>query len=132
MGVLLDNSSWVLWGFFIGAFAFLCDPMFWGTVNSYWSGIARPEVTGTLNGASAAMQVAVGWVITDQSGKWINTAAEGRSQLNTVWIVGAVIFAIAIIPVLLSREVRVHQAVAARTEPSAEPSLATGDMDVRT
>lgn len=132
MGVLLDNSSWVLWGFFIGAFAFLCDPMFWGTVNSYWSGIARPEVTGTLNGASAAMQVAVGWIITDQSGKWINTAAEGRSQLNTVWIVGAVIFAIAIIPLLLSREVRVHQAVAAKTEPSAEPSLATGDMDVRT
>ncbi|GEL23856.1 hypothetical protein PSU4_28100 [Pseudonocardia sulfidoxydans NBRC 16205] len=132
MGVLLDNSTWVLWGFFIGAFAFLCDPMFWGTVNSYWSGIARPEVTGTLNGASAAMQVAVGWIITDQSGKWINTAAEGRSQLNTVWIVGAVIFALAIIPVLLSREVRVHQAVAATSEPMAEPSLAAGDMDVRT
>ncbi|MFC7657346.1 MFS transporter [Pseudonocardia benzenivorans] len=125
MGVVLDNSTWVLWGFFIGAFAFLCDPMFWGTVNSYWSGIARPEVTGTLNGASAAMQVAVGWIITDQSGKWINTAVEGRAQLNTVWIVGAVIFALAIVPVLLSREVRVHQAVASKAEPAAQPSLTT-------
>jgi MFS family permease len=113
LGVVLHDSSWVLWGFFIGAFAFLCDPMFWGTVNSYWAGIARPEVTGTLNGASAAMQVAVGWIITDQSGKWIDTSVSGRAQLDIIWIVGAILFAVAIIPVLLSREVRVHQAVAA-------------------
>ncbi|MCW0215446.1 MAG: MFS transporter [Pseudonocardia sp.] len=121
MGVLLQDSSWVLWGFFIGAFAFLCDPMFWGTVNSYWAGIARPEVTGTLNGASAAAQVAVGWIITDQSGKWINSAADGRAQLNTIWIVGAILFALAIIPVYLSREIRVDQAVAA-TVPDPIPA----------
>jgi hypothetical protein len=113
LGVVLHDSSWVLWGFFIGAFAFLCDPMFWGTVNRYWAGIARPEVTGTLNGASAAMQVAVGWIITDQSGKWIDTSVSGRAQLDTIWIVGAILFAVAIVPVLLSREVRVHQPVAA-------------------
>ncbi|MFC5948013.1 MFS transporter [Pseudonocardia lutea] len=126
LGVVLHDSSWILWGFFIGAFAFLCDPMFWGTVNSYWSGIARPEVTGTLNGASAAMQVAVGWILTDQSGRWIDSAAEGRAQLDTVWIVGAIVFAIAIIPVLLSREVRVHQAVAAEAAPATPPSMTTG------
>ncbi|QRP46414.1 MFS transporter [Amycolatopsis sp. FDAARGOS 1241] len=118
MGVLLHDSTWVLWGFFIGAFAFLCDPMFWGTVNSYWAGISRPEVTGTLNGASAAMQVAVGWVITDQSGKWIDTSVAGRGQLDTIWLVGAILFAVAIIPVLLSKEVRVHQAVAGKLEPT--------------
>ena len=120
LGVVLHDSSWVVWGLFIGAFAFLCDPMFWGTVNSYWAGIARPEVTGTLNGAAAALQVAVGWFITDLSGSWVNTAATGRAQLDTIWIVGAVLFAIAIIPVLLSREIRVDQAVAAA--PRSGPS----------
>jgi sugar phosphate permease len=120
LGVVLHDSSWVVWGLFIGAFAFLCDPMFWGTVNSYWAGIARPEVTGTLNGAAAALQVAVGWFITDLSGNWVNTSATGRAQLDTIWIVGAVLFAVAIVPVLLSREVRVHQAVAAA--PSSGPS----------
>jgi hypothetical protein len=110
----------VVWGLFIGAFAFLCDPMFWGTVNSYWAGIARPEVTGTLNGAAAALQVAVGWFITDLSGSWVNTSATGRAQLDTIWIVGAVLFAVAIVPVLLSREIRVDQAVAAA--PSSGPA----------
>jgi MFS family permease len=112
LGVVLNDSSWVVWGLFIGAFAFLCDPMFWGTVNSYWAGIARPEVTGTLNGAAAALQVAVGWFITDLSGGWVDTSATGRAQLDTIWTVGAVMFAVAIVPVLLSREVRVTQAVA--------------------
>jgi hypothetical protein len=59
------------------------------------------------------MQVAVGWIITDQSGKWIDTSVSGRAQLDTIWIVGAILFAVAIVPVLLSREVRVHQPVAA-------------------
>jgi MFS family permease len=124
MGVLLHDSSWVLWGFFIGAFAFLCDPMFWGTVNSYWAGIARPEVTGTLNGASAAMQVAVGWIITAQSGTWIDTSVSGRGQLDMIWIIGAILFAVSIIPVLLSREVRLDQAVAAHPPAAGAPVLA--------
>lgn len=115
LGVVLHSSSWVVWGLFIGAFAFLCDPMFWGTVNSYWSGITRPEVTGTLNGVSAAMQVGVGYIITQFSGSWLNSGASGRAQLDTIWIVGAVIFAAAIIPVLLSKEIRLNQAVAGKT-----------------
>ena len=44
----------------------------------------------------------------------IQAIAGLRAQLDTVWIVGAVVFALAIIPVLLSREVRVHQAETAR------------------
>jgi sugar phosphate permease len=127
MGVILHDSNWVLWGLFLGAFAFLVDPMFWGTVNSYWAGIARPEVTGTLNGASAALQVAVGWYITDRSGSWIDGSVSGRGQLDTIWIVGAVIFAVAIIPVMLSKEIRIHSAVAGKSPRKSEKPLGAPD-----
>ncbi|MHB1592930.1 MAG: MFS transporter [Streptosporangiaceae bacterium] len=123
LGVALSSVYWVLWGVLMLAVGFLCDPLFWGTINSYWSGLVRPEATGTLNGLSAALQVAVGWYITDQSGTWLNVHAQGRAQLNTIWIVGACLFVAAIIPVLISKEVRIR-----RTPTAGAPSgLLTGE-----
>lgn len=106
---MFPGSPWFLWAFMIAGFAFLADPFFWGTVNSYWAGIARPEVTGTLNGIAAALQVAVGWIILSNSGSWIDSSAEGLAQLSPVWWIGAGIFALAVIPVLISREVRLRK-----------------------
>lgn len=109
---LMPDAPWFLWAFMIAGFAYLCDPFFWGTVNGYWAGIARPEVTGTLNGIAAALQVAVGWFIVNNSGAWIDTDADGLAQLTPIWLVGAGIFAFAIIPVLISKEVRLRQITA--------------------
>jgi MFS family permease len=106
---LFPGSPWFIWAFMIAGFAYLCDPFFWGTVNGYWAGIARPEVTGTLNGIAAALQVAVGWFIVSNSGSWIDTGATGLAQLSPIWWVGAGIFAFAIIPVLISKEVRLRK-----------------------
>ncbi|TQS46139.1 MFS transporter [Cryptosporangium phraense] len=111
LAALFPGTPWLLWGLAIGALAFLCDPLFWGNVNSYWAGIARPEVTGTLNGLAACLQVAVGWYITNESGKWLDASATGRGQLSPILWVGAAIFAVAIIPVALSREIRVSKRV---------------------
>lgn len=109
---LIPDTPWFLWAFMIAGFAFLCDPFFWGTVNSYWAGIARPEVTGTLNGIAAAAQVAVGWFIVSSSGGWIDTNATGLAQLSPIWLVGVGVFAFAIIPVLISKEVRLRKITA--------------------
>lgn len=106
---LFPGSPWFLWAFMIAGVAYLSDPFFWGTVNSYWAGLARPEVTGTLNGLAAALQVAVGWFVVSQSGGWIDTNATGLAQLSPILWVGAVIFGVTIIPVLVSREVRLRK-----------------------
>jgi len=121
MAIVMHDTSWVLWAIMLGGVAFLCDPMFWGTVNSYWVGIAGPKATGTLNGVSAALQVGVGWYITNQSGQWLNLEAVGRAQLDRVWLIGAIIFAVAIIPVLISREIRVRAAGGSDTPSGAVP-----------
>lgn len=112
LGIALSSVYWVVWGVLMLGIAFLCDPMFWGTVNSYWARLVRPEATGTLNGLSAALQVGVGWYITNQSGHWLNLHAQGRAQLNTIWIVGACLFAVAVIPVLISKGIRIPRPVA--------------------
>lgn len=121
LGIALSSAYWVVWGGLMLGIAFLCDPMFWGTVNSYWSRLVRPEATGTLNGLSAALQVGVGWYITNQSGHWINAHAQGRAQLNPIWTVGAILFAAAIIPVVISKGTRVGQPV---TAPASAAALA--------
>ena len=121
------NSPWVFWAFMVIAFAYLCDPMFWGTINSYWSRIARPEVTGTLNGIAAALQVAVGYFIVDQSGKWV-TSAPDRSALSTVWLVGAVIFLSTLIFVFLSKEVRISRLLEDEHEVGAQSGLSASRL----
>lgn len=126
---LVPDSPWFLWAFMIAGFAYLCDPFFWGTVNGYWAGIARPEVTGTLNGIAAALQVAVGWFIVSNSGGWLDTNATGLAQLSPIWLVGAGIFAFAIIPVLISKEVRLRKITAGD---AAEPDTITDTITERT
>lgn len=125
LGITLSSAYWVIWGVLMLGIAFLCDPMFWGTVNSYWARLVRPEATGTLNGLSAALQVGVGWYITNQSGHWLNLQAHGRAQLNPIWEVGAALFAAAIIPVLISKGTRVRRISA----PAPAPALATEPLE---
>jgi MFS family permease len=119
---IFNPDSFVLWLFFLSSVAFMVDPLFWGTVNAYWAGIAKPEVTGTLNGISAALQVAVGYYILNASGNWLNTSAHGSAQLSPVWIIGGIIALVSIIPVLLSKEVIVAQA---RSKGMGAPAKAT-------
>jgi hypothetical protein len=107
LAIALHNATWIAWAIMLAGIAYLSDPMFWGTISSYWAGLARPEAAGTLNGVSAAFQVGVGWYITNHSGHWFDATATGRAQLDRIWLIGAIIFAAGIIPVLLSREVRV-------------------------
>ena len=121
---LMPDSPWFLWAFMIAGFAYLCDPFFWGTVNGYWAGIARPEVTGTLNGIAAALQVAVGWFIVSNSGSWLDANASGLAQLSPIWLVGAGIFAFAIIPVLISKEVRLRK-ISVDDAPASDPDAIT-------
>jgi MFS family permease len=107
---IFNPDSYIVWLFLLASVAFMVDPLFWGTINSYWAGIAKPEVTGTLNGISAALQVAVGYYILNASGNWLNTSAQGSAQLSPVWIIGGIIALVAIIPILLSKDVIVAQA----------------------
>jgi hypothetical protein len=54
-------------------------------------------------------------VLVNASGRWLDTSEGGLNQLDTLWIVGGVIYLVAIIPVLLSKDVRIHQ------EPESTP-----------
>lgn len=110
LAAALFEPSYVVWALLLSGVGFLTDPMFWGTINAYWADLASPELTGTLNGISAALQVAVGYVLVHESGKWINASIQGPSQLDVIWIVGGIVYVLAIIPVYLSREVSVANA----------------------
>jgi hypothetical protein len=104
----LLSLPWLAWIFAIATLGYMVDPLFWGSLNTYWLGVAKPELTGTLNGVAAGLQVAFGYVLVSQSGKWLDPSASGLGQMDTMWIIGGVIFVIAIIPVLLSKDVRIH------------------------
>ncbi|MGY1633722.1 MFS transporter [Geodermatophilus sp. SYSU D01186] len=125
---LLD-LPWLAWLFAIGMLGFMVDPLFWGSLNTYWLGVAKPELTGTLNGVAAGLQVAFGYVLVNASGGWLDTSEAGLGQLDTLWIVGGVVFLLSIIPVLLSKDVRIH----AEPEPAPPPPLpgeATSALDL--
>jgi sugar phosphate permease len=78
---------------------------FWGTLSAYWTGIARTEVAGTLNGIGSAMQVAFGYVLVSMSGGWVNSSVAGVGALSKVWLIGGILFFITIIFIFLSKEV---------------------------
>jgi len=116
----LLGLPWLGWIFAIGTLGYMVDPLFWGSLNTYWLGVAKPELTGTLNGVAAGLQVACGYVLVSLSGSWLNPSKSGLDQLDSMWIIGGVIFVVSIIPVLLSKDVRIHS----EPEPAPLPPLA--------
>lgn len=89
---------------------------FWGTVNAYYTGIARPEVAGTLNGLGSAMQVLFGYILVSMSGSWVNTTVKGVEALSKVWLIGGIMFLVTIVFIFLSKEVIIGRKEAVREE----------------
>lgn len=106
----LNPDSYILWLFLLSSVVSTASPLFWGTINAYWAGIAAPEFAGTLNGISAALEVVVGYVILNDSGSWINTSVQGSAQLTPLWVIGGIVALVSVVPILLSKEVIVGQA----------------------
>lgn len=103
------TSNPIVLAFAVFAAGTLCNPFFWGTVNAYWASVVSPEFSGTLNGISAAGQVAGGYVILSLSGGWVKSAeVAGVHAVQGVWIVGAIVFLLTVIPIYLVREVRIR------------------------
>jgi MFS family permease len=120
--VAAHTSSPVVLSVALFAAGSLCNPFFWGTVNAYWAAIAKPEFTGTLNGISAAGQVAGGYIIVSLSGTWVRPAATaGVHATDTIWIVGGIVFLLTVIPVYLAREVRIQTSRPASVVGAVEP-----------
>ena len=102
------TPHYAVWAFLEFALGFMSDPFFWGSSNVYWAGLIKPEFLGTLSGISAACQVAVGYLIISVSGHWVIPDVTGPLALSHLWTYGGLIFLAAIVPVYLSREVRVQ------------------------
>ncbi|MCL6547646.1 MAG: MFS transporter [Alicyclobacillus sp.] len=105
----LFAPSYIPWAILIYGIGFATDPFFWGTINAYWAGLVKPEYSGTLNGLSAALQVAVGYVLVNASGSWVNAHATGAAMLSKVWLIGAIVFFATIVFVYASKEIYVNQ-----------------------
>ena len=112
---LLPPTDPLVWGVLIFGGGFLVNPFFWGTINAYWAGLARPEYLGTLSGVSAAAQVAVGFGLISLSGGWIDEMAPGAASLSPIWLVGGTIFLTSLIPIFLAREVSTRSEVLSGT-----------------
>ena len=117
---LLPPTDPLVWGVLIFGGGFLVNPFFWGTINAYWAGLARPEYLGTLSGVSAAAQVAVGFGLISLSGGWIDEAAPGAASLSPIWLAGGTIFLASLIPIFLAREVSTRLKVLPGTLEPAE------------
>lgn len=102
------TSNPIVFALAVFALGNLTNPFFWGTINAYWTQIARPEYSGTLNGISAAGQVASGYILLSLSGGWVKPIEEaGIRALDTVWLVGAAMFFLTVVPVFLAREAHI-------------------------
>ncbi|EKN70991.1 major facilitator superfamily protein [Neobacillus bataviensis LMG 21833] len=101
--------NYLVYAFLVYGFAAVSNVYFWGTINVYWSGIARPEVIGTLNGLGSALQVAFGYALVSMSGGWVNNSAEGAAAFSKVWLIGGIVFLATIVLIFLSKEIMIHQ-----------------------
>lgn len=117
LAIAFFNPNWIIWGIFAYALGFISDPMFWGTINPYWTGVAKPEYSGTLNGISAAAQVAVGYAIVSLSGTWVSQTVKGAAALDNIWLIGGIIFLVSIVPIYICREVFLAHAPIEEEEP---------------
>ncbi len=64
----------------------------WGGSNAYFAAYARPELWGTLNGLAAMMQVAFGYWLTLQTGKWVTPEATLGGYGNILVYAGLIWF----------------------------------------
>lgn len=106
LAALIPGLPWYLWALFASTLGFFCNPLVWGSLNPFFVKESRPEVVGTLNGIAAGLQVAGGYVLVSLSGGWINASIEGYGSMTFMLLVGAGVFIVAAIPILLLRERR--------------------------
>ncbi len=96
----------LVWAVLVYGCGFLSDPFYWGTINAYWAGLTKPEYLGTLSGLSGACQTGVGYLIISQSGKWVRQGVEGPEALRNIWLIGGLVFLLAVVPIFMAREVK--------------------------
>jgi sugar phosphate permease len=101
--------NYLVYALLVYGFAAVSNVYFWGTINVYWSGIARPEVIGTLNGLGSALQVAFGYALVSMSGGWVNTSVTGSAAFSKVWLIGGIVFLATIVLIYMSKEIMIHQ-----------------------
>ena len=118
----LIPMNWILWLFCLSVMGFLSDITFWGTVNTYWAGLVGAKYLGTVGGVSAALQVAIGWYLTNNSGTWLDTSATGLAQLSPLWIIGGAIYVFSAIPVFFCKPVNVPVEAPKEAVPTAATS----------
>ncbi|SED16583.1 MFS transporter [Rhodobacter sp. 24-YEA-8] len=107
--IAATTSNPIVFALAVFGVANLANPFFWGTINAYWTQIAKPEYAGTLNGISAAGQVAAGYVLLSLSGGWVRPLdVAGIRALDTIWLVGAIMFFLTLVPVFIARGVQVE------------------------
>ncbi|WP_223593797.1 MFS transporter [Neobacillus bataviensis] len=97
--------NYIVYSLLVYGIAAVSNVYFWGTINVYWSGIARPEVIGTLNGLGSALQVAFGYELVSLSGGWVDSTATGAEAFSKVWLIGGIVFLATIVLIYLSKEV---------------------------
>lgn len=102
----LPGLPWYVWALFASTLGFFCNPLVWGSLNPFFVKESRPEVVGTLNGIAAGLQVAGGYVLVSLSGGWIDGAIEGFGSMSLMLTIGAAVFLVAAVPILLLRERR--------------------------
>jgi hypothetical protein len=120
--VAANTSSPAVLAIALFAAGSLCNTFFWGTVNAYWAAVAKPDFTGTLNGISAAGQVAGGYILVSFSGTWVRPEAiAGVHAVDTIWIVGGLVFLLSVLPIYLAREVRIETSRPLAAARAAEP-----------
>ena len=104
----LVPMGWLPWALMLGGGVMVANLIYFGTMNAYWAELAGPRFTGALAGITTCLQVAAGTVLVNKSGSWFDQAAAGHDQLMPVMVAGGVIMLVALVPVLLSKEVRVQ------------------------
>ena len=115
--------NYVVYSLLVYGFAACSNVYFWGTINAYWAGIARPEVIGTLNGLGSMLQVAFGYTLVSMSGKWVNNTVEGAGAFSQVWLIGGIVFLATTLFIFLSKEVMINQKYEAPKENNYDDAL---------
>ncbi len=80
---------------------------YWGSINGYWSGLARPEVAGTLNGLGNSMMSCFGFILLALSGGWVNESVQGVHSLSKLWLIGGIVYLISLIFIFISKDVTI-------------------------
>ena len=113
LGFLLAGTldiGWAVWVILIIVPMGMANSVLYGTLTAYWSALLGPRATGTATGLVTAAQIACSLVLIASSGSWFNLGAAELAQLAPVFIVGAVLLALAAVLVLLARRITITAA----------------------